>query len=390
MSSRFDKIISREGTNAVKWDGREKVFGTSDVLPLWVADMDFASPPGVAQAVAERARHPIYGYPDKPDAFYEAASRWMKRRSGVNVKKEWMATVPGVVVGLHVAIDAFSDPGDEVIIQPPVYYPFFQAIKSRGRHIVENPLVETDNGYVMNLDDLKKKISRKTKILILCHPHNPVGRVWKEEELMEVARICREKEIVVISDEIHADLVYEKGDYQPFFSLPDRFGELSLTFISPSKTFNLAGLFTSIAFSPHSRIRRQFRNTLQKAALMHVNLFGIEAARTAYETGEAWLEELLVYLKGNAAFIRQFLQEERLEVTMNMPEGTYLGWLDFRRWGLPPERLRRLLIEKGKLGLDDGAKFGKQGEGFQRINFACPRSTLEVAMQRLKEAARFR
>ncbi|GIM44829.1 cystathionine beta-lyase [Collibacillus ludicampi] len=388
MKYNFDEVIDRIGTNSSKWDYREKIFGTEDVLPLWVADMDFPCPPCVVEAIIKRAQHPIYGYPGKPREFYAAAVHWLKRRFGVDVQPEWMATVPGVVPGIHIAIEAFTNPGDKVVVQPPVYHPFFRAIRNRGRQIVENPLMEKDGRYYMDFADLREKIDERTRMLILCSPHNPVGRVWERDELLELADICMKNDIIIISDEIHSDLVYEKGKHIPLFSLSPEISNHCITFISVSKTFNLAGLFTSIAFTENPKILRELKMAIHKASMEDINLFGIEALIAAYNEGEDWLEELLLYLKGNAEYISNFLRERIPQVKMQVPEGTYLGWMDFRELGLRGEELKEFIIRKAKLGLNDGMMFGAQGEGFQRINFACSRKTLEEAMLRLEKAVK--
>jgi cystathionine beta-lyase len=390
MKYNFDVGIDRLGTNSSKWDYRQNVFGTEDVLPLWVADMDFPSPPCVVDAIVKRAQHPIYGYPGKPKAFFEAAAGWMARRFGVEVKTDWMATVPGVVPGIHIAIEAFTQPGDKVIIQPPVYHPFFRAIRNRGRQIVENPLIEKDGRYFMDFDDLEAKIDERTRMLILCSPHNPVGRVWQKDELLRLAEICVKNDILILSDEIHSDIVYEKGAHIPLFSLSPEISQKCITFISVSKTFNLAGLFTSIVFAEDPSIARELKLAIHKASLEDINLFGIEALIAAYNEGEDWLEELLVYLRGNAEYIHAFLQERIPQIKMLLPEATYLGWMDFRALGMNGRELKEFVIHKARLGLNDGAMFGTQGEGFQRINFACPRKMLEEAMYRLEKAVKER
>ncbi|RNB91426.1 putative C-S lyase [Brevibacillus fluminis] len=380
----FDDVIDRNGTRSLKWDDRRRFFEDRDVLPLWVADMDFASPPCVTEALVKRAQHPIYGYPSKPAELNQALIGWMKRRFDVEVKEGWLATVPGIVPGLHFAIDALTEPDEKVIVQTPVYQPFYQAVRNRGRQLIENPLIEVDGDYQMDFDDLRRKIDEKTRMLILCSPHNPVGRVWRKNELMTLAEICLEHDIIVVSDEIHSDLVYEKGSHTPFYSLSPEIADKSLTFVAPSKTFNLAGLFSSFVISPNARMLRQFQVAMSRTGVEFINMFGIEAMTAAYQGGDEWLDQLLVYLRGNADYIRQFLQEHVPQVTMRVPQATYLGWMDFRQLGLPPAEIKRLMIHEALLGLNDGTGFGEAGAGFQRINFACPRSTLEEAMHRLE------
>ena len=382
----FDEIIDRLGTNSVKWDARERIFGSGDVLPLWVADMDLPCPPEVVQAIEARAKHPIYGYPGDNGALFEAAKGWVNRRFGAEVDTDWMVAIPGVVPGIQVAINAFTKPGDKVIIQPPVYPPFFSTSEELGRRIVENPLKRVDGKYEMDFDDLRKKIDQRTKLFVLCSPHNPIGQVWSREDLLQLGEICAEKGIMIIADEIHSDLVYEKGAHTPFYTLSEQLANQSVTFISGSKTFNLAGLFTSIAIIKNRKLRNEFRVTANKMGLNHINLFGIVASTAAYNHGDQWLDELLDYLHENAVMIRHFLSERIPEIKMTIPEATYLAWLDFRELGLYGQELRNFLIREAKVGLNDGFQFGKQGDGFCRMNFGCPRSVLKEALQRIEKA----
>lgn len=384
--TKFDEIIDRVGTNSVKWDFREKIFGTDDVIPLWVADMDFPCPPQVVEALVNRAKHPIYGYPGDSEAMYEAAKGWINRRFGTDVQKEWMVPVPGVVPGIRMAIEAFTKPGDKVIIQPPVYPPFFATSEDVGRRIVENPLKMIDGKYTMDFEDLRKKIDGRTKLLVLCSPHNPIGRVWSKEELTTLGKICVEHNIIIIADEIHSDLVFEKGAHIPFYTISEELANQSITFISGSKTFNIAGLFSSLMISKNPGLRNEFKAAISKAGHTHLNLFGIEAMTAAYNHGDDWLDELLVYLKGNAEFIQEYLTINIPEIKVSVPEATYLAWLDFRELGLYGQNLRHFLIEDAKLGLNDGFNFGKQGDGFARLNFGCPRSVLKEGLERLATA----
>lgn len=388
MTYNFDEVLDRDGTNSVKWEYYKDMFGTDDVLPLWVADMDFPCPPGVTEALVKRAQHPIYGYPGKPKALYESVVDWVGRRFAAKIEPDWLITVPGVVTGLHLAIDAFTHPGDKVVIQPPVYPPFFNAARNRGRHVVENPLIEENGRYRMDFADLREKIDDRTRMLLLCSPHNPIGRVWTEDELLELADICYEHDIMIISDELHSDLVYEKEAHTPFYALPEKYQSLCLSFIAPSKTFNLAGLVASVAVAGDDRVRRAFEVAKAKAGLFHINLFGIEAMRAAYTNGEAWLDEVLMYLRNNAEYIQAYLRERIPEVNMYVPEATYLAWLDFRKLGLYGDDLNDFIIRKAGLGLNAGASFGTQGNGFMRLNFACPQSILTEAMERLEKAVK--
>ncbi|QRG69728.1 MalY/PatB family protein [Brevibacillus choshinensis] len=383
----FDKRIDRTGTNSVKWETSNPDVNGEGMLPLWVADMDFACPPAVTEALIKRATHPIYGYPMKQKVYYEALQEWIQKRYGASVEQSWMTSVAGVVPGIHVAIDAFTAPEDKVLIQTPVYHPFAIAIENRGRQVVRSSLLEREGQYEMDWDDLAQKLcDERVKLMILCSPHNPVGRVWTRQELERLGSLCVENGVIVISDEIHADLVYEKGSHTPFYTLSPQIAEQSVTFHAASKTFNLAGLFTSYMLTPNTKLLKSFNQMAGKMGNEHINLFGMEAAVAAYRHGEEWLDELLVYLHGNAVYLHEFLKARIPQVTMNIPQATYLGWMDFRKLGLEPAELNRLLRQKAKLGLNDGAGFGTEGEGFQRINFACPRSLLVEAMERLEKA----
>ena len=384
----FNEEINRLKTNSTKWDSIDKEFGCTEVLPLWIADMDLACAPAIVNALTKRAQHPIYGYGHIPEEFFESAINWADKRFKTTIEREWLTTVPGVVPALNLAIDAFSKVGDEVIIQPPVYYPFFSTIKNNGRNLVENPLVEQDGYYYMDLDDLEKKITSKTKMLILCSPANPVGRVWTKEELLALTDICKKHNIIIIADEIHADLVYEKGTHTPFYSLSEDAANMCITFMSPSKTFNIAGLFSSLAVIPNKNLMTEFTHAILRASLENLNIFGIEAVIAAYNEGDEWLDELLIHLKGNAEYIKDYLSKHIPDVKMKLTEATYLGWLDFRELGLIGDELNKFLIKDAKLGLNDGRVFGSDGEGFMRLNYACTRKTLEEAMSRLDKAVR--
>ncbi|ODG90967.1 MULTISPECIES: PatB family C-S lyase [Bacillaceae] len=390
MNFNFNEEHNRKNTNSTKWDSVDRVFGCTDVLPLWVADMDFACAPGIIEAITKRAQHPIYGYGHIPEEFFESAMNWASKRYNTSIQREWLTNIPGVVPALNLAIDAFTKPGDEIIIQPPVYFPFFSTIKNNGRTIVENSLIEEDGYYYMDLEDLENKITSKTKMIILCSPANPVGRVWTKEELLGLFEICKKNKIVVIADEIHADLVYEKGSHIPFYSLSEDAANMSITFMSPSKTFNIAGLFSSLAVIPNQDLFTEFSHAIARSSLENLNIFGIEAVIAAYNEGEKWLDELLIYLKGNAEFIHNYLKTNIPEVKMRVTEATYLGWLDFRGLGLRGDQLNEFMINDAKLGLNEGRGFGINGDGFMRLNYACTRKTLEEAMKRLEKAVKAR
>lgn len=386
MKYDFDSYIERQNTSSFKWDCNTELFGREDILPMWVADMDFKMMPEIADALRERVNHGVLGYTDKKDPFYEALIGWEERRHGWKIEKDWLKTSPGVVSGISMAIQAFTHPGDKVIIQPPVYYPFSLSIVNNGRYVVENPLIYENGTYKMDFEDLEKKFDCKTKLLILCNPHNPVGRVWGREELEKLAEICLKHKVTIISDEIHCDLVYSEGRHIPFATLSDKVAQNTVTFIAPSKTFNLAGLQTSAVIIPNESLRRDFCNVLDSFSLSITNVFGVIAFQTAYNKGDEWVDELIKYLEGNRDYLVEFMEKRIPKLKTIKTEGTYLAWIDCSGLKMSKEELRDFMINRAKLGLDDGYMFGKQGEQFQRINFGCPRSILKEALERLEKA----
>ncbi len=390
MKYDFDRFVDRHNTASAKWDGIQNVFGVNedDIIPMWVADMDFLSPPEVIKAIEKRAKHGIFGYSLRPNSFYNAVIDWMKKRHDWEIKKEWITVTPGVVSGLSMAILSYTHPGDEVIVQPPVYFPFFTVVKNNERRLVYNPLKLENGHYSMDFEDLKSKFTPRTKMLILCSPQNPTGRVWSRNELKKLGEICLEHNTLIISDEIHSDLVYKKSKHIPIASISDEFAQNTVTFIAPSKTFNVAGLSTSIAIIPNSKLFNSFSRIIEKLEVGLGNIFGTVATEAAYKYGEEWLEEVLIYLEGNLKFLKAFLEEKLPQVKVIEPEGTYLVWLDFRELGLNEHSLRDFLLKVAKVALINGATFGPGGEGFQRINIATPRSVLRKALERIEKAVK--
>ena len=383
----FDHIVDRSGSNALKLELRERLFGTHDVLPLWVADMDFPAPPGVSRAIQERAAHPLYGYTARDDAFYEAIVNWLKERHAWEVRKEWLEYMPGVVPALILAVQAFTKPGEKVVIQPPVYPPFFEVVKDHDRVLEENPLSNSPDGYQMDFAHLDEITSAPdVKMLLFCHPHNPVGRVWGAEELQKLSEICLKNNVLVVSDEIHADLTLYGHKHIPLASLGDQTAANTITLMAPSKTFNIAGLNTAYMVASNREIWKTMHQKLFAYHLHTGNMFGAEALKAAYQNGHKWLDELLNYIEGNTNFVLEFLKTHMPEVRAHTPEATYLIWLDFSAWGMKPVSLQRFIIEKAGLGLNNGPAFGRQGQGFQRLNVASPRSIIEEAMEKLLKA----
>lgn len=385
MKYNFDEIINREGTGCVKYDVRRKIFGKSDVLPLWVADMDFKTPDFVINDLKKRLEHEILGYSFRTSSYNNSIVEWQMKRHQWKIRKDWLSFAPGVVTGLALAVESFSSPGDEVIIQPPIYPPFFNVVLNTGRKVVENPLKKVEGRYTFDLEDLKKKITPSTKMLILCNPHNPGGTVWKKHELIALANICLENNIMMVSDEIHSDIIYKGNKHIPLASISKDIAEHCVVFMAPSKTFNVAGLSTAYVIIPDIRLLGIYNNTLNREGLSLGNLMGNVALESAYRNGEDWLEQLLDYLQDNINFINIFLKENLPKVVMMKPEATFLAWLDFSAFKLNDEELKLKIINSG-VGLNPGIDFGTQGSGFMRLNFGCPRSVLEEALIRISKA----
>ncbi len=364
----------------------KRLTGLDDLIPLWVADMDYSAPPEVVEAIKERAAHPIYGYTVPTEGYHKGLINWMDKRHGWSgVQKDWIVYTPGVVVGFTIAIQAYSQPGDKVVIQPPVYYPFKRQILGTGRQIIENPLKIVNGVYEMDFEDLKEKIDDRTKIIILCSPHNPVSRVWKREELEKLVKICVEKDIIIVSDEIHNDLILGSIKHTPTAIISEDALQRTVTLVAPSKTFNLAGLTNANAIIPNKKLRDAFRFQASKGS-GHNNIFGMVAQDAAYNKGEAWLEELLSYLRGNLKYLEQFLDEKIPGLKLFPLEGTYLAWVDCSSLGMNDVELNDFMLKKAKLWLDEGTLFGTGGSMFMRINIACPRSRLKQALFNLENA----
>ena len=386
MVYNFDEIIERNGTNCLKYDGKAKYFGSNDILPLWVADMDFRTPDFVINALKKRLDHEILGYSLKPDRFFNSLVNWVDRQFNWQIKKDWISFTPGVVSALNFSILSFTKPGDKVIIQTPVYFPFFTAITDHGRKITVNELIYKDGNYSMDYDGLRSLIDAETKLLILCNPHNPVGRVWRKDELQTLADICLEKNITIISDEIHSDLILSGHKHIPLASLSDQIASITVTLMAPSKTFNMAGLASSAAITSNPELKRQFEKIPNSMHISSGNLFGITAFEAAYTHGDNWLQELVIYLGKNLTFIEQFIKANIPLMKVVRAEGTYLAWLDCTNLGMDDKDLRDFFISKAKVGLNSGTDFGAGGEGFMRINFGCPKSVLEKGLTRIEAA----
>lgn len=383
----FDTVPNRRGTNCFKYDFAREMGMPEDVLPLWVADMDFPTAPAVLERLHALAEHGIFGYTGVKDAYFSAVHNWYAQRFGWETQRSWLVTTPGVVFAIAIAIRAFTQKGDAILIQQPVYYPFANKVTENDRQLVVNPLILKNGRYEMDFADMERKIAdNHVKMLLLCSPHNPVGRVWTKEELLRVGEICQKHGVLVVSDEIHADFTYAGHTHRVFASVKSEFADFTITCTAPSKTFNLAGLQNSNIFIPNRQLRHAYKKELSACGCGGTNCMGMAACQAAYEAGADWLEQLKQYLAGNLAYVRQFLREKLPEIALVEPEGTYLVWLDLRKLGLTEQQQRQLIVQDAKLWLDTGTLFGQGGEGFERINIACPRATIEQAMQRLERA----
>jgi cystathionine beta-lyase len=389
MKYNFDEIIDRRNTDCLKYDFTAERGRPEDVLPLWVADMDFRTAPGIIEQAVKDASFGIYGYTESKNDYFQAVANWYETYFDWKVERRWLVKTPGIVFAIGVAVQALTEKGDAVMIQQPVYYPFSEVVKVSDRKLVNSALVLRDGHYEIDFEDFEQKIKdEKVKLFILCSPHNPVGRVWTKEELQRIGEICLKYDVKVVSDEIHSDFVYGDRKHHVFTTVDPRFEEFAIVCTAPSKTFNLAGMQVSNIFIPNQQIRRAFKKQMSAVGYSQVNMIGLRACKAAYTTGREWLEELKVYLQDNLDFVRDYLEKNLPQIKLIEPEGTYLIWLDFRALGLPEEKLEHLIVHEAKLWLDSGAIFGKDGEGFERINIACPRAVLKEALTRLEKAVK--
>ncbi|EJO5346567.1 pyridoxal phosphate-dependent aminotransferase [Clostridium botulinum] len=387
MKYNFDKIVSRDNTNCSKWNFNKETFGYEDIIPMWIADMDFETVPEVKEEMIKRAQHGIYGYTATTESYYEEVVKWMKKRHRWNIKKEWIANTPGIVMAVNTIVRTFTNAGDKVLLQRPIYYPFFKAINNNGCHIVNNPLKFDGKRYEMDLEDLDKKLSDpRVKIMILCSPHNPTGRVWTKEELVNVGKLCLEHNVLVISDEIHSDLIYKPNKHVPFASICEQFEDITITCTAPSKTFNLAGLQGSNIIIPNKKLRNEFKISMENIGISGLNIFASIACETAYKHGEQWLEELLNYLQLNKEFAKKFIQEKIPMLKVIDSEGTYLLWIDCRELKMSKNELKEFMLKEAGVAFDEGYIFGQEAVGFERMNIACPRQLLQEALKRIEKA----
>ncbi len=383
----FDAPVSRLGTNAEKYTSLKRLYGREDLLPFWVADMEFAVAPAIQKALAARVNHPLYGYSSIPESLIEEVVSWNRKRYGLSIKSESITLVPGVMAGISAAIFALSEPGDSIVVQPPLYPPLIRSVHKNGRKLIENPLVIRDGSYCMDLDELEQLFQRyQPRILLLCSPHNPVGRVWNKDELINLAELTQRYNVYLVSDEIHADIVFRPHEHVSALSLIQGGDNRIIVLNSASKSFNVAGLNTAYAFIPDLRLRSSFRQQLRCMNVYGVNLFGMIALEAAYTEGEEWLEALLGYLFANRQFMTKTLKSELAGLELFIPEGTYLYWLNFNSLGLDVDQIRERLVEVARVGLNDGITFSQYHGGFWRFNFAVPRTMLEQGLDRMISA----
>lgn len=383
MKYNFDELVPRRGSNSYKWDSA----GSEDVLPMWVADMDFRTAPTVIEALRKRVEHGIFGYVKVPAAYYDAIGDWFKRRHSWRVEKDWILFTTGVVPALSAVIKALTHPGDKVLVQTPVYNCFFSSIRNDECEMVANPLIYRNGAYSIDFDDLEKKAADpRVKLLLLCNPHNPAGRVWTRHELTRIGEICLRNDVFVVADEIHCELVYPGHQYIPFASISEDFLHSSVTCTSPSKAFNLAGLQVANIFAANPAVRKKIDKVLNVNEVCEINPFAVEALITAYNEGEEWLEELKQYLLGNYNYLKRFFEEQLPQFPVLALEGTYLVWVDCSVLKQSSEEIVKMLLEKEMLWVNEGSMYGEAGEGFIRINIACPRQLLIEGLNRIARA----
>ncbi len=379
----FEKVHDRKNTRSVKWDMLKPVFQTEDVLPMWVADMDFQAPQAVNDALKDRADHGIYGYTIIDDDVKDSIINWVTKRHDWEINSDWLSFSPGVVTTLHMAIQAFTEPNDKVLIQTPVYTPFYSVIETHNREVVKNPLLKKDSYYHIDFDDFENKLKQGVKAFVLCSPHNPVGRVWTKEELQEMARLCLKYDVLILSDEIHGDLTYPNENHIPIASLSDDIADQTITCMSPSKTFNLAGLQVSYVITTDKEKRDALNKQLSSQGHHMLNTMGNTAMEAAYLHGEEWLDELRTVLKEHQEYVTKMFRENTDVLEVIRSEGTYLLWIDCSAMQMDSKQLKKFMIENAKVGLNTGTDYGEEGKTFMRMNIACPRETLEEGVKRI-------
>ena len=388
MKYNFNERIDRSENHSAKWAEMEMKFGRSDLIPMWVADMDIKAAPEIIESMKKKVEQEIFGYVYRPDSYYKIATEWLKKRFGYEISPSSLIHSPGVVPSMSILVKMLTKTTDKILIQTPVYPPFASAVKDNGRELVENPLIKDEKGYyTIDFEDLEKKLSLdEVKLFILCNPHNPVGRVWKKEELLKMGELCKKYNVRILADEIWRDLIMPGYKHTPMASLSKDIEDITITLFSPTKSFNLAGLQASFATFPRAEERKEFDNILGQMDVKRNNPFSLVAFETAYEKCEDWLEELIVHIDGNMQYVVDFIAEKLPEIKVVKPEGTYLMWLDFNGTKIPQDKIQEFLINEAKVAMNDGGSFGSNGKGFARMNVACPRYMVEEAMERIEKA----
>ena len=388
MKYNFDKIVDRRGTDSVKYDLTGEVFGSNDLLPMWVADMDFEVPGFIREAIAARNDHPVLGYTFRPERFYESLTSWLKRRHQWDVLADQVSFSPGIVPALNMAVMEMTSPGDRIVVQPPVYFPFFSAVTNHGRELVYNQLVKREDTYQIDFDQLEQQFQQGVSMFFFCHPHNPVGRVWKRDELEQLAALCVKYNVLTVSDEIHSDLVLFGNKHIPLASLGKEIADLTLTCVAPSKTFNLAGLYTSAVIITNPLLKNRYDKVLDAVHVGGGNIFGQVAMEAAYTYGDEWLGQLLAYLEKNFTMLEEELEKHLPELVLSPLQATYLAWIDFSELNMPDQAIKELIIKEAKIGLNEGPMFGPGGEGHQRLNIAAPSEILKEGITRIVDAVK--
>lgn len=386
MSWDFDEPIAREGTDCIKYDLREETFGSKNVIPMWVADMDFRTPDFIVDKLRKRLNHEIYGYSFRPPEYYSSIINWLRVRHNWQVEKEWVCFSPGIVPALNLCTLAFTRPGDSIIVQPPVYFPFFSAVEAHGRNLVYNPLAEKNGRWLMDFNSLASAIDGDTKMIIISNPHNPVGRVWSREELGQLTDICLKNNIIILSDEIHCDLILPGYHHTPIAGISDKIADITVTCLAPSKTFNLAGLSTSSLIISNPVLRKYFNKKIESLHIGNGNIFGTVASVAAYSEGHKWLDSLMDYLDQNADYVIRYCRELIPEIIPVQPEATYMVWLDCRKFGMTGKELQEFFVGRAGVGMNEGSSFGPGGEGFMRMNLATRHQTVIRAMEQIEKA----
>ena len=388
MKYNFNERIDRSENHSAKWAEMEMKFGRSDLIPMWVADMDIKAAPEIVESMKKKVEQEIFGYVYRPDSYYKTATEWLKKRFGYEISPSSLIHSPGVVPSMSILVKMLTKTTDKILIQTPVYPPFASAVKDNGRELVENPLIKDEKGYyTIYFEDLEKKLSLdEVKLFILCNPHNPVGRVWKKEELLKMGELCKKYNVRILADEIWRDLIMPGYKHTPMASLSKGIEDITITLFSPTKSFNLAGLQASFATFPRAEERKEFDNILGQMDVKRNNPFSLVAFETAYEKCEDWLEELILHIDGNMQYVVDFIAEKLPEIKVVKPEGTYLMWLDFNGTKIPQDKIQEFLINEAKVAMNDGGSFGSNGKGFARMNVACPRYMVEEAMERIEKA----